>query len=280
MMLLPLALQNKWKDVFHKHQYLVNSENIYFNTIRLVNKHHKLLDREGFVEYYKNILDDIELESHPIDMFIPNDKMDEELERQDGEVPQIIVVSHETPEFKRIEKRINLEDLYATIPETHPVHMELKANPGKLPIVIDDIVLYWGMYKFLDMIEAIRLRDISTMTPVIEYVVDHITLDMWNEYLSSKRINESKVTKWMTDNFFGPDMEHTISYYEDEEKLGYKIDITDLLKRMCTNIIFDCDIYIIIAVYLILSFAKVDISEGNYDGSPCAKYVRDVISKL
>jgi hypothetical protein len=251
--------------------------------MRLANKHHKLLDREGFVEYYKNILDDIELKSHPIDIFIPNDNMDEELENDDGHLPQIITVSRTTPEYERIKKRINLQDLYDTIPETHPVHMELKANPGKLDIVIDDIVLYWAIYKFIEMIEAIRLKDISVMKEIIEYTVENIDIDKWKEFLSTtKRINEKKTQRWMDDNYFDPDMEHTVNFYKSDsvDNQAIVIDVEDLILRMCSNIVFKSDIYIIIAVYLILTFSKVDIKEGNFDNSPCAKYVRDVLSKL
>jgi hypothetical protein len=283
MMLIPIGLDRKWDTIYKQHQYLVNSCNIYFNTIKLINGKHKLLDRDGFVEYYKNILEDIELTSHPIDLFIPNEKMDEELESQDGTVPQIVVVSRETPEYERIKKRINLDDLYATIPETHPVHMELKKNPGKLDIVIDDIVTYWCLYKFMHHIEMVHLKEISAMKPVIEYVVENIDIDKWKEFLTStRRINDKKVNKWMEDNFFGPDYEHTCNFYQSEsvENQAIVIDVMNLLRRMCSNIVFNSDIYIIIAVYLILSFSKVDIKEGNFDGSPCAKYVQDVISQL
>ena len=283
MVLIPLGLDRKWNSIYKNHQYLVNSEKIYFNTMRLANKHHKLLDREGFVEYYKNILDDIELKSHPIDIFVPNDNMDEELENDDGHLPQIITVSRTTPEYERIKKRINLQDLYDTIPETHPVHMELKANPGKLDIVIDDIVLYWAIYKFIEMIEAIRLKDISVMKEIIEYTVENIDIDKWKEFLSTtKRINEKKTQRWMDDNYFDPDMEHTVNFYKSEsvDNQAIVIDVEDLILRMCSNIVFKSDIYIIIAVYLILTFSKVDIKEGNFDNSPCAKYVRDVLSKL
>lgn len=283
MALIPLGLDRKWDHIYKNHQYLVNSEKIYFNTMRLANKHHKLLDREGFVEYYKNILDDIELKSHPIDMFIPNDNMEDDLENNDGSVPQIIVVSRTTPEYERIKKRITLQDLYDTIPETHPVHMELKENPGKLDIVIDDIVLYWAVYKFIEMIEAIRLKDISVMKEIIEYTVENIDLNKWKEFLSTtKRIKPDKTEKWMNDNYFDPDMEHTVNFYKTEsvENQAIVIDVEDLLLRMCSNIVFKSDIYIIIAVYLILTFSKVDIKDDNFDNSPCAKYVRDVISQL
>jgi hypothetical protein len=283
MMLIPMGMNRKWDTTYKQHQYLVNSCNIYFNTIKLIINKHKLLDRDGFVEYYKNILDDIELTSHPIDLFIPNDNMDKELEAEDGTVPQIVVVSHETPEYERIKKRINLEDLYATIPETHPVHIELKKNPGRLDTVIDDIVLYWCLYKFMHHIEMVHLREVSIMKPIIEYTVENLDEKKWKEFLTStKRINDKKVNKWMEDNFFGPDYDHTCNFYkeETEENKGIVINVVDLLRRLCSNIVFNYDIYIIISIYLTLSFSMVDIKEGNFDGSPCATYVRDVISKL
>ena len=86
----------------------------------------------------------------------------------------------------------------------------------------------------------------------------------------------------MDDNYFDPDMEHTINFYKAEsvENQAIVIDVPDLIARMCSNIVFNSDIYIIIAVYLILTFSKVDIKEGNFDNSPCAKYVRDVLANL
>jgi len=282
MMLIPMGLDRQWTNIYKQHQYLVNSCNIYFNTIKLVNNKHKLLDRFGFVEYYKDILDDIELTSHPIDLFIPNDNMDEELENQDGHVPQIVTVSHNTPEYERIKKRINLDDLYATIPATDPVHIEMKKNPGKLDIVVDDIMIYWCVFKFMHMIEMIHLKEVSVMKPVIEYTVEHITLDQWKEYMASRRVNEKKIAKWMEDNFFGPDYEHTCAFYASEsvDNKAIVINVDELLRKLCTNIVFNSDIYIIIAVYLILSFSMADIMEGNFEGSPCATYVRDVISQI
>ena len=280
MMLIPLGADRKFEPMFKQYQYLVNSQNIYLNTIKLVNGKHRLLDRDSFVEYYKNILEDIELKSHPIDLFIPNEDMESELENEEGYTPQIMVVSHESEEYQRISKRITLEDLYATVPETHPVHMELKANPGKLDLVIDDIVLYWCVFKFINMVDAIRLKEISVMTPIIEYTVDNIDIDIWQEYLSQRtKIDEEKVEKWMKDNFFNPDYNHTLEFYSKEDA-DIQIDINQLFPRLCTNIIFNSDIYIITAVYLILSFSKVDINEQNYEGSKCATYVRDVLSKL
>jgi hypothetical protein len=283
MILIPMGLDRKWATTYKQHQYLVNSCNIYLNTIKLINGKHKLLDRDGFVEYYKNILDDIELTSHPIDLFVPNENMDKELEENENTVPQIVIVSRTSPEYERIKKRINLEDLYATIPETHPVHIELKKCPGKLDIVVDDIVTYWCLYKFMHHIEMVHLKEISVMKPIIEYTVENLDEKKLKEYLSgTKNIRNKKVEKWMADNFFGPDYNHTCDFYQTEsvDNQAIVIDVDQLLRRLCANIVFNSDIYIVIAIYLILSFSKVDIKENNFDGSPCATYVRDVISKL
>ena len=279
MLLIPLGLNNKWVDIYRKHQYMVNSENIYFNTLRLVNKHHKILDRDTFVEYYKNITNDIELKSHPIDIFIPNDDMDAGLENEDGETPQIVKVSHDTPEYKHIAERLSLEDLYATIPVEHPVHIAMKDKPGNFDKVVDDIVLYWAVFKFIEQIEVIRRTDIRNMKDIIDYTVTEITLDKWKSFIESKRINYKKIKKWMEDNFFGPDMDHTMDFYKDGP---IKVDIMDLLNRLCTNIVFNNDIYIIISVYLILWLAKDDIAKGDaaIEKSDYARYVRDVIAKI
>jgi hypothetical protein len=242
----------------------------------MINKHHVFLNKEDFDTYYKNFTADIELESSPIESFIPDGGQFE----QNDHVKRVFIVNRDTPEYVRIKKRMSLEDLFNTLPATHDVVAVLKEEPGKFDDVVDDVYIYYCVNKYLMMIEQLRLRAISAMTPVIEYVVNHITLAQWKDYLQSRKINPEKCDKYLTDNIFQPDFDNTTAYYLKEHEGITPFDTTDLIYRLCTNIIMKTDIYMIIAVYLILTFSKVDIENNDYDNSPCACYVRDVLSLL
>ena len=276
MINIPNSILHEFKDVFEKYRLYINSCNIYFHSIRMINKHHVFLNKDDFDMYYRNFTADIELESSPIESFIPDGGQFE----QNEHVKRVFIVNSDTPEYVRIKKRMSLEDLFKTLPPTHDVVALLKKEPGKFDDVIDDVYIYYCVTKYLSMIEQLRLRAISVMTPVIEYVVKNITYDQWKDYLVSKRINEEKCDKYLTDNIFEPDFDNTGKYYLQEHEGLVAFDMTNLIYRLCTNIIVKTDIYMIIAVYLILTFSKVDIDNNDYDNSPCACYVRDVLSKL
>ena len=276
MITIPNSTLHEFKEIFEKYRLYVNSCNIYFNSIKMINNHHCFLNRDDFQTYYLNFTADIELESSPIESFIPDQG---QLEQNDH-VKRLFIVNRDTPEYQRIKKRMSLDDLYNTLPPTHDVVTMLKATPGKFDDVIDDVYIYYCVQKYLTMIDKIRLMSISTMTPIIEYVTNHITYDQWKDYLQSKRINLEKCDKYMTDNIFEPDFNHTIEYYKTPHSGIDPFDVEDLIYRLCTNIIMKTDIYMIIAVYLILTFSKVDIENDNFENAPCACYVRDVLSKL
>lgn len=270
---IPQSTIKEFSGIYQSHLMYVNTCNIYLHTIRLINGKHKILTKEDYVEYYKNIMNDIQMNSHPLDAFIPNDNpTDEE--------PGIVVVNRIVPEYERIKKRVTLDDIYNTFPGTHPVVMTLKENPNKLDVVTDDVFIYYCIYSYLEQIELIRMNDISAMTPIIEYVVNNFDYKTLKEYLSTRKINDKKCNKYWEDAFFLPDVSHTHKFYLEEHDGITPFDSTELIKRFMTNLILKTDIHIIVAIYLTLSFSKVDIMEGNYDTSPNAKYVRDVLSKL
>ena len=277
MFQVPQSTLNQFKELYDNHLMYINTCNIYFHTIRLINGKHNILDREAFDEYYKNITCDIELETIPIDAFIPNTEHDEENGNQIG----IFMVNRDVPEYQKLKKRVKLDDIFNTFPVTHIVYTTLKEDPSKLDVVTDDIFTYYCVFKYLRQIEQLRVHDISTMTPVIEYIVQNFDLNTMKSYLDRNKIDEEKCMKYWEDIFFLPDVQHTKSFYLDETHSGFEpFDVVDLMKRFLTNLVLKSDIYIISGIYLILSFSKVDITENNYDGSPCATYVRDVLSKL
>jgi hypothetical protein len=270
---IPQEMTNQFKEMYESHRLYVNTCNIYLHTIRLINGKHKYLTKEDYEEYYQNITKDIEMNSHPLDAFIPNDNVTEE-------EPSIFVVNRCAPEWERIKKRVTVEDAMETLPGTHPAIMALRENPHKIDILIDDVFIYFCIYKYMHQIEMVRLNDISAMTPVIEYVVNHIDYKTLKDYLSTKKINEDKCNKYWEDAFFIPDMRLTKNFYEDAHDGIEPFDAENLIKRLLTNLILKTDIHIIVAIYLVLSYSRVDIMEGNFDNSPNAKYVRDVLSIL
>ena len=271
---VPQSTLNQFKELYDDHLLYINTCNIYFHTIRLINGKHKILDRDTYTEYYQNIMNDIEMETIPLDAFIPND---DENTKSDS----IFMVNRDIPEYVKLRKRVKLDDIFETFPATHPVHMTLKENPNRLDDVADDVFLYYAIFKYLKYIDQLRLEDIGRMTPVIEYIVNNFDINQMKSYLDRTKIDEEKCMKYWEDIFFLPDMNHTKSFYLDEEHSGFDpFDVVQLMKRFLTNIVFKSDIYIICGIYLILTFSKVDIMENNYEGSPCATYVRDVLSKL
>ena len=80
---------------------------------------------------------------------------------------------------------------------------------------------------------------------------------------------------------FNPDISATQKFYKNPTKETIPtLDVVNLIMRLISNIVLKTDIYIILGVYLILSFAMSDFNNDKIEDSPCATYVRDVLSKL
>ena len=58
------------------------------------------------------------------------------------------------------------------------------------------------------------------------------------------------------------------------------LDVQLLMQKLISNLVLKSDIYIIMAVYTVLSFAQSEMMHGITDRDECSKYVIDVISKL
>jgi hypothetical protein len=74
------------------------------NAIRMINGHHRYLNKEDFEKYYLNFTADIELVSSPIEAFIPDY---EEFEQNETK-KRIFVVNRDVPEYERLNKRMNI----------------------------------------------------------------------------------------------------------------------------------------------------------------------------
>lgn len=280
MFKVPQAKLNEFKKLFQLHQRQISDSVIYFENVKMLNGRHRILDRDTYVEYYKNFTWDIELTSSPIDAFVPYDGPDEEIgedipaERK-RKKKRLFTVNDLVPEYKRIANRVTSEELHQTLPATHPVIMALDLHEVTMQDVLDDIFIYYSIYKYLERIERLRVEIFVTYTPVIEWTVNNIKKDELTKFLVSNRIREEKLRKYNDYLFLRADFDIVCAYYNNIEKPEFQFDMSNLLKKLISNIVLKTDIYIILAIYLTASFAIADIKEGNT--SPCTDYVKDVI---
>ena len=270
--------RNEFSKLYENHRLYISSCNIFYHTIRMINGKSKLIDRNTYKEYFLNLLTDIELQTPPIDSFIPNDS---------EEVEEIFVVNQIVPEYEKIKNRMTMDFFNNALPPANEVRLQVNEKPELMTTVLDDLFINYCIFKYLDQIEEIRLREMSNMTPVIEYVVNNISEKDIRAYMNTRRINTEKYEKYCQDILFNPDVMVTQKFYlSDDENVKERrgdfptFDVVNLMMRLATNIVCKSDIYIIIGIYLTMSFAVADITNQNIDGSPCAIYVRDVLSKI
>lgn len=281
---IPGKNKEKFYELYETHRMIVSATNVYFKNIHLLNTTKtKYISRDDFKEYYKNILEDVKLESSPIDVIIPNTTDYEEDENGNPIIPEddeMFFVNQEVPEYKTIRARIEAEDIATVLGDTHTAVVAVKDNRDKLIKVIDEIFIHWLVFKYLDNIEKLHLESLSNFTPVIEWVVENITEKDLKNFLISRRINEEKFNSKSHEFIFRPNLSRMQDFYSREHDTCAAFDVEDLLKRLVTNEVIKSDIYIITALYLTLSFAMSDIYTKHDDESPCAKYVVDILSKL
>lgn len=281
---IPGKNKEKFYELYETHRMIVSATNVYFKNIHLLNTTKtKYISRDDFKEYYKNILEDVKLESSPIDVIIPNTTDYEEDENGNPIIPEddeMFLVNQEVPEYKTIRARIEAEDIATVLGDTHTAVVAVKDNRDKLIKVIDEIFIHWLVFKYLDNIEKLHLETLSNFTPVIEWVVENITEKDLKNFLISRRINEEKFNSKSHEFIFRPNLSRMQDFYSQEHDNCAAFDVEDLLKRLVTNEVVKSDIYIITALYLTLSFAMSDIYTKHDDESPCAKYVVDILSKL
>lgn len=274
--------------LYEAHRMNISATNVYFQNIRLLNTYKtEILTREAFKEYYKTILDDIKNTSSPIDCLIPND---EKLINEDSDDPnaeiempegyKLFIINQEVPEYKQIDARIRDDNMDEVFPPEHPVRMAVKDNPSKLSQIIDEAFIHWLTFKYLETIETLHIQTFSNFTPVIEWVVKNIDEKQLKTFLLSKNINMKKVNSNTHEFIFKPDLSRMKKFYDEEHEGFPKIDVVDIINRLVSNKVVKSDIYVITAIYLTLSFAMTDIYNKNVDESPCAIYVRDVISQI
>lgn len=289
---VPPAKTHEFEKLFKTHQVQISACDVFFQNIRLLNGRHRILDRNTFDEYYKNFTADIELKTSPIDAFIPNDieptDTPDEIDPEDLMKQRLFYVNRNeeaVPEYGRIKNRVTEKELRGTLNETHPVIMALTNHEVTMDDIIDDIFIYWAMYKYLEQITVIRMQIFSNMTPLIEYIVNNISLQQLKYALHTKKVNMEKIAKYREElMFFAPDYRKICECYQDEEKYPecpIHFDLDHVVNLLLTNVDIKSDRYIALGIYLIASFAVSDfMNSDKTEASPCENYVLDVVSQI
>lgn len=289
------TLRNQFEKIFENHRMITAQCNVFFYHIKLIAHRPTLLkDRNDFYEHF-NLFGDIDLVTAPMDTFveIPDNTPEEEESTEEksfeailNEMPHIVEINRLCPEFVKIQNRITKEEIIKNFPEDHLVIKALELNEDRcIDDLAQDCFIHWSVDQYLKNIDKLRLSLISNATPLIEWTVQNISLkDLKNYLTSTKHINEEKFREKAEDLFFFPDYNYTVKFYNDEKNVsssGFEpFNIDTLMKKMISNEVVKSDIYIIIAIYTILTYCKVPIGSNTDTDEKCVNYVKEVISQL
>lgn len=271
MFMIPGSKYKEFAQIFDKHRLYISSCNIFFQHMRMINNHQKILKREQYVEYFKEMLEDVQLQTSPLDCFVPCENV---------EIDDLFIVNQSTPEYEEIQKRIPIEKVYELLPATNEIVVKLKEKPELLPMIVDDIFINFAIFKYLEKIDEIRLLSLGNMQLIIDWVIKNISLKELKNFLVTRKLNDEKYKKYCADVIFNPDIACTQKFYSVPHEDIPSIDVVNLMKKLSTNIVCKSDIYIIIAIYMIMTFATSDIENKNLNNSACLEYVKNVISKI
>lgn len=257
---------------FKVHTANIAACNIYFQTIRMLNAQpSNNVDRDTFAKDFRDALSDIDLETPPTDAFIPDPEDKEHIFR----------VNRLAAEYIKIVERLPISLLEEVYGPANALVILCKHDPKELEKTYDDIFRYFCMFKYIDTIEILRLNMISNFTPMIEWIVENVTLKDWQNYLIKKKPDPEKYAAKCEDIFFNPDIAATFKFYtENADPTVPKFDVVNLMMLIVTNMVVRHDIFLVLGVYLIISFAMGDFNNKKAEDSPCGKYVREVLSVL
>jgi hypothetical protein len=274
MITIPNKMLEEFVGRFNTHKANIAACNIFYHTMIMLNhKKSDIITREMFDQEFRNALSDIELVTSPTDAFVPNDS------NEMKETKELFVINQLAAEYIEITKRMPLSLIEETYGPANALVILLKQDPKNVEKFHDDLFLYFMLFKYLDQIDIIRLNIFSNYTPIIEYIVENITLKDWKDYIKTNKTNPEKYASKCEDVLFNPDISAVYKYYNTSEDAP-KLDVVNLMMRLVNNMVLKNDIILILGVYLIISFAMSDFNNKKAEDSPCAKYVRDVLSKI
>lgn len=280
-----MSRMKEFKSIYEKHILNTSACNIFYYHIKLIAKRPALISRDDYNEHF-NLFSDIELVTAPMDTFveIPDEENEEETEDEsieDIENTHVLEINRLCPEFVKIQNRISEEQIRLNFPPDHNIIKYLDDPTADKDTIIDvftcDCFYHWCVQQYLADIGKLRLSILSNITPLIEYTVENIDLKTLTDFMSvSKNINQDKIREYSDDVFFKPDYEYIQKYYMIPHGDIEQFDVKSIMDQLITNIVVKSDIYIIIAIYMILSYCKI----AEEDKQECSDYVRDVLSKL
>ena len=274
MITIPNKMLEEFVGRFNTHKANIAACNIFYHTMIMLNhKKSDIITREMFDQEFRNALSDIELVTSPTDAFVPNDS------KEMKETKELFVINQLAAEYIEITKRMPVSLIEETYGPANALVILLKQDPKNVEKFHDDLFLYFMLFKYLDQIDIIRLNIFSNYTPIIEYIVENITLKDWKDYIKTNKTNPEKYASKCEDILFNPDISAVYKYYNTSEDAP-KLDVVNLMMRLVNNMVLKNDIILILGVYLIISFAMSDFNNKKAEDSPCAKYVRDVLSKI
>lgn len=289
----------EFSKIYEQTKLMRSTTDIFYNNIKMLHCMKTFyVTQEIYDDLYDGLLADIELVSSPIDAIIPNMTeypLDENGNQIIPEDYQVCVLNDVVPEYERIQKRVTVDDIKNNTEPSHPLHMAVVENPDNILKILNDVYRFWLIRRYFVQIEMLHMNQISLMTPIIEYIVENITIDDLKANLTSKRINMEKVVPRIKETIFLPDLGRIKSFYHTENPLFDIFDAENLIQRLMSNITLTSDMYIISGIYHLLTFALNDfaknidsIEEQKKDGvecpdvslSKCEEYVINVLSKL
>jgi hypothetical protein len=309
MIMIPNKMLPELNERLKHHTAEIAACNVYFQMARMANGLATLLDRNTYQEIFINILSDIELVTPPTDAFVPVDNPAFEAFKrnnpmEDGETPEayrermeptweaekadyeekygnkLFVVNQLTPEYVAITEKLPIHAIETIFEPTSALMILIKHDQKKLEEFYDDLYIWYNMFKYLDMIDMIRLETFSNFNYMIEWIVNNVNFKDWQEYLTSNRVNEEKYALTCENLIFNPDIAAARKFYfmPKDENIP-QFDVVNLMQRVVTNMRLKSDVHIVLATYLIIIYAMIDINAGKYD-SESATYVREILSKL
>lgn len=284
-------LTKEFSDIYNQTKMIRSTTDIFYTNIKMLHfMKNEFVTQEIYDDLYDSILADIECVSSPIDTVIPNMA---EYPEVDGtpQIPedyQICVLNDTVPEYVKIAKRVTVDDIKNNTEATHPLHVAVVENPDNISKILDGVFKFWLIRRYFVQIELLHMNQLSQMTPIIEYTVNNVTLKDFKDHIVSRKVNMEKSVPLIKETIFLPDLGRVKGFYNDPEGIVPSIDAENLLHRLASNLTLNSDIYIISAVYHILSFAMNDFAKHNedakngvqYELSECEKYVVEVLSKI
>lgn len=277
---------------YQKYLLCVNNMNICWNTGLLISKYAKIIDRETYEEHIERHLAGVAAVSEPIDDFIVNHDFvidEEQIPKESDDTTDIdemslLKANTQTPEYIAISDILTYDKLSEILPKTSDGYMKLIETPTNIEQILNDVYVHFCLSKYEMAKTRLLIKSYGVMREYIEYLVNNIDVKSIKNGIHTRKINIKKCSKYIEDNFYKPQLAYLDNFYNynhesDGERPFKPFKPSELICVLLSNIDIKSDIYMIIAVYLTLSYAMPDIAAGDVDKS-YVKYVIETLSNI